>query len=59
MHLLSGPVDIDSYASASPRSVPVRSDEMEDRLAHLESEVAALKDELAALRSRFGAGDPV
>jgi len=59
MHLLGGPVDIDAYASAAPRSAPARGDEVEERLAHLESEVAALKDELAALRTRLGAGDPV
>jgi uncharacterized protein YceH (UPF0502 family) len=57
MHLLSGPVDVESYATSATRSAPARSDDVEGRLAQLESEVAALKDELAALRSRVDSSD--
>jgi len=57
MHLLSGPVDAQAYASATPvRAASPREDGLEERVAELEREVAELKEQLAALRGQIESG---
>ena len=52
MHLFSGPIDVEAYASEAPehppRTTPARHSvaELEDRVARLEAEVAAIRAKL-------------
>jgi uncharacterized protein len=55
MHLFSGPVDVEAYASQSPeerRAAPQRTS-----VADLEARVSRLEAELSAIRKELGIGD--
>jgi len=53
MHLLGGPVDVESFAAqaaSAPSSSSSSRSDVAERVEHLEDEVRALRDELGALR---------
>jgi uncharacterized protein len=57
MHLLCGPVDIESHANTLPARSTARPADFETRIARLEDDIATLRDELAALRLRAPPND--